>query len=117
MDLIVKTNGAALSDDEQDNFIRWLNIQLQRAGATRRIVSVEDGLRVPTSDRIARIQSSLFSIRENLRDTLDDAKDARFIRLAAELGALASEFLPEESTKELFRGGDTGDWHTGPNYD
>lgn len=49
------------------------------------------------SDRISQVQSELFAIREDLRDTLDDAKDARFIRLAAELGALASEFLPEES--------------------
>lgn len=48
-----------------------------------------------TSEQIAKVQSDLFAIREDLRDTLDDAKDARFVRLCAEIGALASEFLPE----------------------
>lgn len=36
-----------------------------------------------TSERIGQVQAALFAIREDLRDTLDDAKDARFIRLAA----------------------------------
>ena len=52
--------------------------------------------------RIAKVQSDLFAIREDLRDMLDDAKDARFIRLCAELGALAEEFiLPEGSEQEV----------------
>lgn len=51
----------------------------------------------PVTDRISRVQSDLFAIREDLRDMLDDAKDARFVRLCAEIGALADEFLPEES--------------------
>ncbi len=48
-------------------------------------------------DRINEIQGDLFAIREELRDTLDTNTDGRFIRLCAEIGALAEEFLPEES--------------------
>lgn len=57
-------------------------------------VEVEEELK--TTERIAKVQSDLFQIREDLRDQLDDNKDARFVRLAAEIGALAEEFLPED---------------------
>jgi len=51
-------------------------------------------------ERISKVQSDLFAIREELRDTIGDAKDARFIRLCAEIGALADEFLPEEKNAQ-----------------
>lgn len=64
------------------------------------------------SERIAKVQSDLFQIREDLRedlrDTLDDAKDARFVRLAAEIGALAEEFLPENDGEDVIPA--TGDF-------
>lgn len=55
-----------------------------------------------TFDRIRQVQADLFTIREDLRDTLGDAKDARFVRICAEIGALADEFLPEELNRSRY---------------